>query len=236
MSIFPVAQVLEFFSFLWIKDLLPFRFHAVTIQFHVEVLLLPELFDLFHPVYQHGKRRGLNPSYCKFFIILGCKSPGCVHSYQPVRFCTADSRLRQIPVFFCVFQLFHARPDCTVFHGTDPETFHRLSASGKLVHPPEDQFPFSSCITGIYHILYIRTVQQPFQCIKLFFFLLGNCQFPLIRDDRKIFILPAFISFIIAIRRQIFRQMPQAPAHDTVLSGKKSFLPVLRPDHTGDRS
>ena len=108
---------------------------------------------------------------------------------------------------------------------------HKMKLNTGMITKLENKYR-----TNIMTLVTANDIPPPFQCIKLFFFLPGNCQFPLIRDDRKIFILPAFISFIIAIRRQIFRQMPQAPAHDTVLSGKKSFLPVLRPDHTGDRS
>lgn len=96
--------------------------------------------------------------------------------------------------------------------------------AGHVFRMLKDQFSFPSGITGIYHKLNIRAVQQLFQNIELFFLIFGYCQFPFFWDERKILIQPSGEPFIIRIRWNIFCKMAKTPTDNAALSLQIPFF------------
>ena len=101
-----------------------------------------------------------------------------------------------------------------------------VSFSFLLSHPTA-----LSCIGGAHKAGYVVALHQGAQNVKLLLFLVGDDVLPRFREDGQIIIAPFLETLVIPASISKGHQMPDAPAHQIVVSLQISVVLLRGPDH-----
>ena len=115
-----IASCLNGIGILFPPHLFRCRHDTRTGQFHFIIGFLYKVLDFGLPFGQHRQRRGLHTANGLFSAVLFRKSAGSIHADQPVCFCPALGRCKQIIIRRTIFQVFKALLDGGILHAADP--------------------------------------------------------------------------------------------------------------------
>ena len=149
---------------------------------------------------------------------------------------SAQRSLIQIVVLGSVLQ--HSEPlgDRFFFQRRDPQPPDRQLASGHVINQPENQFTLAAGVCRAYDPGHAGIVHQLFQYNELLARLSNHGVLPLVRDNRKIIVLPYPVLFIVFFGDSGCDQVSNTPAHNKTMPLKKSIVLFACAEHFRDGS
>ena len=148
-STLSIASCLHGIGILLLCHLFRYRYDTRAGQFHFIIGLLYKVLDFSLPLRQHRQCWSLHTANGLLSAVLFRKSAGSVHADQPVRFCSALGRCKQIVIGRTIFQVLKALLDGGILHAADPQPLDGEFASGKSIHTAENRFTLASCVCRI---------------------------------------------------------------------------------------
>ena len=134
---------------LFLHHLFRYRHDTCAGQFHFVIGFFYKVLDFCLSFGQHRQSRGLHTANGLLSAVLFRKSTSAVHADQPVRFCSALGRCKQIIIRRTIFQVFKALLDGGILHAADPQPLDRKIASGKGIHTAKNRFALAPCVCRI---------------------------------------------------------------------------------------
>ena len=157
---------------------------------------------------------------------------GSIDAHQPISPRTTECRMIQRVIVAPFFERVHALADRAVLHRRNPKTLERLSASCLFIDKAENQFTLAPGVAGIYQLGHIGTVHKLFENGKLLFLAGGQRIFPVLRQNRQIFVSPLFETLVIAACVGHTHQMSNAPGHQQPVALYVAVFLLLCPKST----
>ena len=151
--------------------------------------------------------------------ILQTQKSGEVHTHEPVFLRSKVGRSSQIIIFLDILRFADSPLHLIFCLRIDPDTeFLLVMHLGFLTYQTIDVFSFTSRVSADIDLVYIFTIQQPADDIKLFLGRRKNAILPFRRKKWQGIQTPLLILFAISIRFIQTNQMADAPGHDDGLT------------------
>ena len=193
-----------------------------------------ESVDFRFPLYDQRQRGRHHTANIQRAVIENGEKPRGVNAYQPVGLAAAERRRIEIVVCAAVFECFKALADRRIFHGRNPQALHGLVTFVEQIDRAKDGLALAPGIAGIDDLAHVLPVHERVEQGKLLGLISGNRILPAFRQNRKVFVAPFGILFVVGGGFGQFGQVSKAPGHDVAAAHKIAVLALVGTKDGGD--